>query len=82
MQTTLRIIAGVLAGASLLGTIFFVHDRRQRLPGILLSTGLIFSIVGPLFHNTAIEIALGVISTVLVVASGALYVRVLRARAD
>ena len=59
MQTTLRIIAGVLAVASLLGTIFFVHDRRQRVRMILLSTGLIVGIVGPLFRNSAIQIAAG-----------------------
>jgi len=75
MVTTLRIIAGLLGVAGLLGTYFFIHDRRQRVPGFLLFAALLCNLVGPLFHNTAIEIAVGATAMILLVASVVLYRR-------
>ena len=81
-MNTLRFIAGVLAVASLLMTVLYVRDRRQRAPGLLLSIGLICNIVGPLFHDSALEMAFLVISTVFVVASLILAIYSQRARTD
>ena len=78
----LTLFAGVMAVASLVITAFFVHDRRHRLPGLLLSTSLICMLVGPLLSAGSLQIALICIAIVLVTISGALSLRSLRRPPD
>jgi uncharacterized membrane protein YjjP (DUF1212 family) len=67
-----------MAVASLMITALFVHDKRHRVPGLLLSTGLICLLVGPLFSDGTMQIAVTSVAILLVVVSGALSIRSLR----
>ncbi len=75
----LTIFAAVLAVTSLVLTTLFVHDRRQRWPGLLISAGLICLLVEPMFRDSAIGIAIMVVAFVTTIASGMLSIRALRA---
>ena len=75
----LSLVAAALAVVSLLGSLFFVRDRRQRLSGIFLSIGLLVLTSNALVHDPTISIALTAIATLLAVASVALSVRAFRA---
>jgi uncharacterized membrane protein YjjP (DUF1212 family) len=82
LMQALTLFAGVLAVASLMITALFVHDRRHRLPGLLLSTGLICLLVAPLFSTGTIQIVVVSAAILLVAISGVLSLRSLRARSD
>jgi hypothetical protein len=78
----LTLFAGVMAVASLVITALFVHDKRHRVPGLLLSTGLVCLLVGPLFSDATMQVAVTGVAVLLVVVSGALSIRSLRARSN
>ena len=78
----LSVIAGVLAVVSLLLAVLFVHERRQRLAGILLSVGLLCLIAAPMFGSSAVSVGLTGIATALVLLSAFLNIRLLRTRSN
>jgi hypothetical protein len=82
LKNALVIFAGVMAVASLVITALFVQDRRQRTAGLLLSTGIILLLVGPMLGDDRAAVAVTGVATVLVVISAALNFRILRAQSD
>ncbi len=78
----LMIIAGVLAIGSLLITVLFVHDRRLRTSGLLLSGGLICMIFAPMFFDSRTAAIIGIVATIPIVISAAINLRSARARPD
>ncbi|MEO8337395.1 MAG: hypothetical protein ABI664_20630, partial [bacterium] len=78
LMQALSAIALVAAAASFLMTALFIHDR-QRMPGLMLSAGVIGLIVAPMLHDSGVSIAIVGIANVLIVISAVLFVRILRA---
>lgn len=78
----LTLFAIVAATVSLVIAVLFVHDRRQRLPALLLPVGIICSIIGPMFSDQRAEVAFLCVTIVLVVISTVLLIRLGRTQPD
>lgn len=76
----LRIVAAVLAVGSLVLTVLYVHDRRQRTPGLLLSGGVTSLIVAPMLFDERTAVIISAIALVPIFISAAMNIRSMRAR--
>jgi branched-subunit amino acid transport protein AzlD len=74
----LKILAGFAAVASLVITALYVHDRRQRVPGLLLPAAVLLMIVASMFDDSVLALTITGIGTVMAVAAAAITFRALR----
>jgi hypothetical protein len=79
---TLTLSALVAAVASIVIAALFVHDRRQRVPALLLPVSIICSIVGRMFSDERVAIASACVALVLALMSIVLTIRLQRPRSD